>query len=246
MRILLLALVMILTSGLARAEPLTVFAASSLRGPLEEALAAWPVKGGAPPQIVYAGSSALARQIRAGAPADVFISANTLWMNALETEGMVSAPTRRAIAANALVLVSGDTASVTPTELAELPADARIAMALVNAVPAGIYGRDAMVSLGLWDRVRPHVVELANVRVALALASRGEADYAVVYASDARLDPALHVALAFPADSHAPIVYPAAALVGAHGEASALVDWLAGPEAQAIFAKHGFLPPPGP
>ncbi|SDE49696.1 molybdate ABC transporter substrate-binding protein [Limimaricola pyoseonensis] len=247
MHVKLLALCLAAWPGAALAETL-VFAAASLGGPLDRAVAAWEAQGGAPVTVSYAGSSALARQIAAGAPADLFVSASPEWMDAVEAEGLVVTGSRRDLLGNALVLVSGESAAE-PVEigpdldLAAMLKGGRLAMALVEAVPAGQYGRAALENLGLWDGVAPRVAQSENVRAALALVASGAAPLGVVYATDAVAEPRVTVIGRFPADSHPPIRYPAALIEGAEDEAAGLLDFLSGPEAGAIFAEAGFAVP---
>ncbi|MFY0635857.1 MAG: molybdate ABC transporter substrate-binding protein [Vannielia sp.] len=214
----------------ALAQEVTVFAAASLKGALDEVVAAWD---GGEVRISYAGSSALARQIGAGAPADLFISANPDWADWLEAQGV--ALERVDLLSNSMVLVSR--ADDLRTGLDQLKGAERVAMALVDAVPAGIYGKAALESLGLWEAVAPRVVQADNVRAALALVALGEAPLGIVYATDALAEPGVAVVAGFPAGSHPPILYPAAAL----SEAGApLLEFLQTPDAAEIFARHGF------
>lgn len=235
--------------GRAADGPVTVFAAASLRGALDEVVAGWRAAGGAPVRISYAGSSTLARQIERGAPADLFLSADVEWMDSLERGGHLVAGSRRDLLGNTLVLIAPRTAATGGDPLASAQAfaaaldDGRLAMARVATVPAGKYGRDALAHLGLWESAAPRVVEAEDVRQALMLVARGEAPLGVVYASDAQAEPRVRVVAGFPAGSHAPIVYPAAAVArrGAHPQARALLDWFATPGAAAVFARHGFV-----
>lgn len=226
----------------AGAGPLVIFAAASLQGPLDEAVAGWEAETGGQAVISYAGTSALARQIAAGAPADLFLSASADWMDWLEGEGGIIPESRVDLLGNALVVVGhGD--PIDP--LASLPArlgKGRIALALTNSVPAGIYARAALESLGLWAPLEPLIVETDNVRAALTLADLGEAEMAVVYRSDATAAPDLSILATFPEDSHPPIVYPAAVTAesSAPGEAANLLQWLQGEAAAAIFLSAGF------
>ncbi|MCO6381304.1 molybdate ABC transporter substrate-binding protein [Oceanicola sp. 502str15] len=214
----------------ALAQEVTVFAAASLKGALDEVVAAWD---GGEVRISYAGSSALARQIGAGAPADLFISANPDWVDWLEAQGV--ALERVDLLSNSMVLISR--ADDPRTGLDQLKGSERVAMALVDAVPAGIYGKAALESLGLWEAVAPRVVQADNVRAALALVALGEAPLGIVYATDALAEPGVAVVAGFPAGSHPPILYPAAAL----SEAGApLMEFLQTPDAAEIFARHGF------
>ncbi len=229
----------------ARAETPTIFAAASLRGALDAVLA----DAGVEARISYAGSSALARQISAGAPADVFISANVEWMDALEADGDIVTGSRVDLLRNRLVLVgeaaaaSGD---LTAESVRAAVGDSRLAMALVDAVPAGLYGKAALTSLGLWDELAPQVVQTDNVRSALALVARGEAPFGIVYATDAALEPGLTVVGTFPADTHPPIVYPGAIVTGGDAEAGrAILNILQSAPARATFARYGFAPANG-
>ncbi|SIN81229.1 molybdate ABC transporter substrate-binding protein [Vannielia litorea] len=224
-----LAALMMLGAVAARAEAVTVFAAASLKGALDEVAAAWNGEV----QISYAGSSALARQIAAGAPADLFLSANPEWVDWLEADGV--ALKRVDLLSNALVLVAG--ADDPRAGLDQLKGQDRVAMALVDAVPAGIYGKAALESLGLWEAVAPRVVQADNVRAALALVALGEAPLGIVYATDARAEPGVRVVAEFPPMSHPPILYPVAALTEA---GAPLMGFLQSAEAAEIFTRHGF------
>jgi molybdate transport system substrate-binding protein len=229
----------------ASAADLTVFAAASLRGALGEALELWSAEADRTVAVSYAGSSALARQIEAGAPADVFVSANAEWMDALEARGLILPRTRIDLVGNALVLVAG--AEVAAFPLADLPdrlVDGRLAMALHDAVPAGIYGRQALTSLGIWEAVRDRVAQADNVRAALAYVATGEAPYGIVYASDAAAEPRVRVVVTFPPQSHDEITYPAAVVAGGDRDlATSLLDHLAGEASGAVFRRHGFTVP---
>lgn len=242
LRLLRLGLLPLLLAQGALAQDVTVFAAASLKDALDEVAGAWRGATGGAATVSYAGSSALARQIEAGAPADVFISANAAWMDALQREGLLAPATRRDLLGNALVLVAP--AGAPPLALADLPGalgDGRLAMALYDAVPAGIYGREALTSLGLWEALEDRVAQADNVRAALALVATGEAPYGIVYASDAAAEPRVEVVARFPDGSHPDIVYPAAAVAeGDVAAATAFLDYLETPPADAIFAAHGF------
>jgi molybdate transport system substrate-binding protein len=243
----LLAALLAASPGLGRAEILT-FAAASLGGPLDRAIEVWEAQGGAPVTVSYAGSSALARQIAAGAPADLFVSASTEWMDEVARDGLIQPESRRDLLGNALVLVAEPHAKpVTIGPDLDLPAllgDGRLAMALVDAVPAGQYGRAALESLDLWNEVAPRVAQAENVRAALALVASGAAPYGIVYATDAHEEPRVRVVGQFPEDSHPPILYPAALVAGANEDAEAFLDFLSGPLAGEIFAEAGFTRPP--
>lgn len=229
-----------------RAADLTVFAAASMTNAMTEIEAAFEAATGHDMVVSLAGSSALARQIQQGAPADVFISANPGWMDALETDGLVAEGTRFDLLNNTLVLIAADDAAAAvdigpDLDLAGLLGDGRLAMALVDAVPAGIYGKAALETLGLWDSVAAQVAQADNVRAALAFVAAGEAPYGIVYATDAVAEQEVTVVSSFPADSHPPIVYPAAALTqGNTALGQSFLDFLRGPAARAAFAQQGF------
>ena len=217
----------------ASADEITVFAAASLGGPLDAVAEAFEAETGHDVTLSYAGSSALARQVEAGAPADVVFLANLDWMDHLEGAGAVQADSRRNVLGNRLVIVTN---AARPGTLGE----GRIAMALVDAVPAGIYGRMAFEAAGTWDDLRPHVIEADNVRAALRLVALGAAATGVVYATDAAAEPGVIELETIDADLHPPIVYPAALTIGAGAAAGDFLDWLTGPEASAIFRDAGF------
>lgn len=230
----------------ARAEQITVFAAASMANALAEIEQGFEAATGHDLTVSLAGSSALARQIQQGAPADIFISASTDWMDAIEADGLVEPGTRFDLLGNTLVLVAHGTEAA-PVEigagfdLAGLVGEGRLAMALVDAVPAGVYGKAALESLGIWEAVAPRVAQSDNVRAALALVAAGEAPYGIVYATDAAAEDNVTIVGTFPADSHPPIVYPAADLATRDTEAeAAFLAYLRGPEARAAFERQGF------
>jgi len=233
-----------MTSAVAAQAPV-VFAAASLRNALDEAAALYAARTGVRVTISYAGSAALARQIEAGAPADVFISADLAWMDYLEKKGLVHSATRRNLVGNRLVLVAPvrepQTLRIAPGfAIAQALGDGRIALAEPGSVPAGRYAKAAFEKLGVWDQISGRVVAAANVRAALALVARGEAPLGAVYQTDARAEPAVMVAGVFPDDTHPPIVYPIAALKDAGADAAPFIRFLTSRDAAAIFDKHGF------
>lgn len=243
MRPALLAAALSLIAMPAWAEDVSVFAAASLKNALDEVAAGFIAETGHTVTISYAGSNALAKQIIEGAPADIFISANSEWVDEVEKADLVQ--TRADILGNRLVLIGhGDAAPVqigSDTDLAGLLDGGKLAMALVDAVPAGQYGKAALENLGLWDSVRADVAQSDNVRAALALVATGEAPYGIVYATDAAAEDDVTVVGEFPADSYPTITYPAALLTGAADDADrAFHDALSGDAADAIFEKHGF------
>ena len=225
------------------AAPPLVLAASSLQEALNEAADAWAAAGHARPIISFAASSALARQIDGGARADLFVSADEEWMDALERRGRIRAGTRVDLVANSLVLVApagGDGASVPLDGIAAALGGGRLAMA-DPAVPAGRYGRAALDQLGQWDAVAGRIAPAENVRAALAMVERGQAPLGIVYATDAQASRRVQVVATFPAYSHLPILYPAALLVASTSpEAEPFLRFLRSDAGQAIFVRHGF------
>lgn len=233
----------------AGAEEVVVFAAASMKTALDAVAADFQAGTGHTVTISYAGSNALAKQIIEGAPADIFISAAPDWMDEVETAGLVVDGSRKDLLGNTLVLIAHgrDAAPVgigPGFGLRELLGDGRLAMALVDSVPAGQYGKAALESLGIWAEVAPAVAQADNVRAALAFVSMGEAPYGIVYATDAAADDEVTVVGTFPADSHPPIVYPAALLTAAADEADrAFFEALSSDAADAKFAAEGFAIP---
>lgn len=227
----------------AAAAEVTVLAAASLKTALDAVVPIYEEASGDEVVVVYAGSSALARQIMQGAPGDVFVSANPGWMDEVESAGRLVPGSRRDLLGNRMVLISGADGPVVeiaaPADMTAVAEEGRIAMALVDAVPAGLYGRAALVSLGLWDAYAPRVAQADNVRAAMALVAMGAAPLGIVYATDAAADPRVHVRGRFAPDLHPAIRYPAAQLMGSQIGAGFL-DWLEGAEASAIFADAGF------
>lgn len=232
--------------GCAADADLAVFAAASTQDALADVARQYAGQTGRQPKIAPGGSSALAQQIRHGAPADVYISANQGWMDALEEEGLIEAGSRFDLLANSLVLIANgrDIAPVAigpDLDLAGMLGRGRIAMAFVDAAPAGIYGRAALRALGLWDSVAPRLVQTDNVRSALALVATGQARLGVVYGTDAFAEDNVSVIGTFPARSHPPIRYPVAAVASSsHPDRSAFLGFLRGPRARESFEGHGF------
>ena len=219
-----------------RAETdLTVFAAASLRGALDDIAAAWS----APVQISYGGSGAIARQVSLGAPADVVFLANPEWMDWLAAGGHILPRTRQDILSNRLVVIGPVGSPALDGPLDARLGDGRLAMGHRAAVPAGSYAQAWLETVGLWNALAPRLAETENVRLAMALVARGEAPLGIVYASDARASDDVDVVFAVPADDHPPIRYPAAAVTA---EGAAFVKYLTSPEASAIAARHGFIP----
>ena len=230
----------------AMAEEVTVFAAASLKTALDDVVREWESDTGNAAAVSYAGSSSLAKQIAQGAPADLFISAAVNWMDHLQDANLIKPETRVDLLGNSLVLVAHGrgiepVAIDTEFDLPNALGDGKLAMALVESVPAGVYGKAALSNLGLWDKVSPQVAQADNVRAALALVATGEAPLGIVYATDAVAEPDVHVVGIFPAETHAPIIYPAAVIKdSATPSAEAFLAYLSGPKATAIFESQGF------
>lgn len=238
-----------LASTAARAQDdagLTVFAAASLKEALDDAAAAYRKQTGVPVRVSYAASSALARQIEQGAPADVFFSADLEWMDYLQQRNRLDVATRRSLLGNRLVLIAPRASKAQvdlrrPATLLAALGDGRLAVGQTRTVPAGKYAKASLESLSLWNGVRPRLAESESVRAALMLVARGETPLGIVYASDAKAEPGVRVVATFPEDSHPPIVYPVAALRGARAaQAARFLQWLASPAADALFTKRGF------
>ena len=228
----------------ARAGPeILVFAAASLKTALDDVARQWHARTGTGPTVSYAATSTLARQILRGAPADIFVSANRDWMDVLEREGSIRRESRRELLGNRLVLI-GHGRNLPPVRIGDLPGrldGGRLAMALVDSVPAGMYGRQALKSLGVWEGVARRVVQADNVRAALAFVARGEAPFGIVYATDAAASDRVSVVAAFPASSHRPIAYPAALTSGpANRKAEAFYAHLFSAAARPLFERQGF------
>lgn len=246
---LLLSLVLALivaTPAAARDRGPVVLAAASLQEAMTDAAQAWAARGHPRPVVSFAASSALARQIAAGAPADLFISADEAWMDDIAGKGLIAPGTRASFLANQLVLIAP---ADRPVKLAIRPGfplaaalgGGRLAMADPDAVPAGRYGKAALTSLGVWASVESRVVRAENVRAALLLVERGETPLGVVYATDARASTKVRVVGVFPAASHPPIAYPMARLkASTDPDAEAFRRFLLSPAGRAVFARHGF------
>jgi molybdate transport system substrate-binding protein len=236
---------LLLANACARAETIVVFAAASLHGALDAVVKPWGAASGNRVSVSYAASSALARQIEAGAPATIFVSADLAWMDYVERRGLLKPGTRRDLLRNDLVLVAPAASTVKLAivpgfDLASALGGGRLALANPDVVPAGKYARAALVSLHAWDGVKERIAPAENVRAALALVSRGEAPLGIVYRTDALADKGVRVIGVFPSQSHPPIVYPMAELEGAGAAADALAKALASPEARATWERFGF------
>ncbi|MGN6375738.1 MAG: molybdate ABC transporter substrate-binding protein [Sphingomonas sp.] len=246
-----LALSLLLGASLAAAAPRQgplLLAAASLQESMTAAANAWAKAGHPRPVISFAGSSALARQIEAGAPADLFVSADEDWMNALQKRNLIVPGTRDTFLGNRLVLIAPRSRTepvvIRPkAAFAETLASGPVAMADVNAVPAGKYGKASLQAMGLWPTTRSHVVQADNVRAALALVERGAAPLGIVYSTDARASPKVKIVGVFPERSHPPIRYPVARLKSStNPDAEPFRRFLISARGKAIFARYGFSP----
>ena len=227
------------------AADVTFFAAASLSSALPEIAAAYKHDTGKTVTFSFAASSVLARQIEASPGADLFMSADTDWMDYLDNRGLVDHATRKTLLATHLVLIAP---ADSPVALKIAPHfdilgalnGGRLAVADPDSVPAGKYAKSALTSLGVWNGVVDHLAQAENVRVALAYVARGETPLGIVYTTDALAEPKVKIVDTFPDKTHAPIVYPAALTKEAKPDAKAFLDYLSGPQARAIFVKYGF------
>ncbi len=226
--------------------PVTVFAAASLKEVLGDISTAWKAETGKETSVSFAASSALAKQIQEGAPADIFFSADLKWMDYLDKVGLIAADTRSNLLGNRIVLVAPKDSNVT-TKIAEgfplkdLLAGGKLAMGNTESVPAGLYGKAALEKLGVWDSVKADIAQSDSVRAALLLVSRAEAPLGIVYETDAKADKDVKVVDRFPEESHPEIVYPAALVKESkNADAKAFLEYLHGEKARAIFTAAGF------
>jgi molybdate transport system substrate-binding protein len=242
-----------LVAALAAAGPaaaqdgITVFAAASLRNALGDADAAFTKATGVTVTASYAATSALAKQIEQGAPADLFVSADAAWMDYAVRHKLVRAQTRVDLLGNRLVLIVPNASKLASVaigkgvDIARLAGDGRIAVADTTAVPAGRYAKAALVSLGAWPAAEPKLAQAENVRAALAYVARGETPIGIVYATDAQVEPGVKIVGVFPDGSHPPIVYALAAVAASkNGHAARYLHFLQRPAAAAIFRRYGF------
>jgi molybdate transport system substrate-binding protein len=244
-----LALAVPFLPGAARAQGggMVVFAAASLKNALDEIAAAWAKDTGKPaPRISYAASSALARQMEQGAPADLFISADLDWMDYAAGKNLIRPDSRFNLLGNKIVLIAPrdsrtTTLALTGGDLAKALAGGKLSMGNVDAVPAGKYGKAALEKLGAWTSVKDSIAQAENVRAALLLVARGEAPLGIVYGTDAAAEPGVKVVATFPEDSHPPITYPAALTrESKNADAKSFLDFLRSAKARAVFEKQGF------
>lgn len=228
-------------------QPVVVFAAASMKNALDEVAAEWTKANKTEVKISYAASSALAKQIENGAPADIFVSADLKWIDHVADKKLIKANTRQNLLGNTLVLIARKDGKfkdvkIGPNfDLAGLLGNDRLAVGQVESVPAGRYAKAALEKLGIYKSVEGKLAQAENVRVALAYVARGEAPLGIVYGTDAASEPQVAVIGTFPEGSHPAIVYPVAQLeTSKNPKAAEFLKSLGSPSAQAIFKKHGF------
>jgi molybdate transport system substrate-binding protein len=230
----------------AEVPPITVFAAASLKDVLEEAGHSFTASGGPEVRFSFASSGTLAKQIENGAPADLFASADLQWMDYLGDKKLIDTASRVELLGNTLVVVAPASSSLstldfTAESFTKALGNGRLATGEIHSVPVGIYAKAALEKLGLWPVVEPRLAQTDNVRAALLFASRGEVPLAIVYATDAAIDPGVKLVARFPEESHEPIRYPFALTSHATGEGPArFLAFLKSPNAKAIFERYGF------
>jgi molybdate transport system substrate-binding protein len=222
-----------------------VFAAASLKNALDAINAEWHKETGKKAVISYAASSALAKQIEGGAPAQIFISADIPWMDYVGQKSLIKQETRSNLLGNRIVLIAAKDGAkaidIKPGfDLAKLIGDGRLALANVESVPAGRYGKAALETLGAWASVADKLAQAENVRAALLLVSRGEAPAGIVYQTDAAADKGVTIIGTFPEDTHPPIVYPIALTASAGPDAAAFLAYIRSGKARPLFEAQGF------
>ncbi|MGZ5905577.1 MAG: molybdate ABC transporter substrate-binding protein [Reyranella sp.] len=247
----LLALLLLLGSAaspsFADDKSLTVFAAASMKNALDEIDAAFTAKSGIKVAASYAASSMLAKQIEQGAPADIFVSADTDWMDYATAKKTINDTTRVNLLGNSIVLIAPKDSSIDHVtigrgfDLARLAGDGRIAAGDITSVPVGKYAKAALEKLGAWQAAEAKFAMADSVRAALTLVARNEAVLGIVYATDAKVEPGVKIVGTFPADSHPAIIYPVAATTTAKPEASDYLAFLRSPAAKAVLEKYGFV-----
>lgn len=226
----------------------TIFAAASLTNAFQDIGKLYKAQTGKDVSFSFAASSALAKQLEAGAPAAIFASADTKWMDYTEGKDLTLKATRVTPIGNSLVLImpadkARDVTLDTSFDwLAFLGADGKIATGLTDSVPIGVYAKTALTSLGQWDKVKDRIVGAESVRAALALVERGEAPAGIVYSTDAAIAKNVKIVATFPADSHPPVEYPFEIVKGQdNAETRAFFDYLVGPDARKVYAQYGFV-----
>jgi molybdate transport system substrate-binding protein len=234
------------SAALAQDKILTVFAAASMKNALDDVDSAYTAKTGVKVVVSYAASSALAKQIEQGAPADVFLSADTDWMDYATQKKTINEKTRLNLLGNKIVLIAPKESSIGNVtiaqgfDLAKLAGDGRIATGDVQAVPVGKYAKAALEKLGAWDGASSKFAMADSVRAALTLVARKEATLGIVYETDAKVEPGVKIVGTFPDGYHPAIIYPVAATLNAKPDVTGYLDFLRSAAARIIFEKYGF------
>jgi len=236
-----------LVQATAQDQSLTIFAAASLKNALDDVNAAFSNTTGVKVTTSYEASSALATQIEAGAPADVFVSADLRWMDYAADHNLIKPDTRVNLLGNRLVLITPTSSKLDKVEIkkgfdiAKLAGDGRIAVADVKAVPAGLYAKAALTTLGAWDAAEPKLAQAMNVRATLAFVARDETPIGIVYETDAKIEPKVKIIGVFPDSSYPPVTYPVAATAASKSEQTPrYLSFLRTSTAKAIFERYGF------
>lgn len=235
-----------LSPAAAEDKTITVFAAASMKNALDEVDAAYTTKTGVKIIASYAASSVLAKQIEQGAPADVFVSADTDWMDYAISRKTINKPTRVNLLGNSIVLIAPKDSEINNVtisqgfDLAKLAGDGRIATGDVKSVPAGKYAKAALEKLGAWIAAEPKFAMAESVRAALTLVARGEANLGIVYSTDAKVEPGVKIVGTFPVDSHPAIIYPVAATMTAKPETNDYLAFLRSSATKTILEEYGF------
>src|ERR1700751_995199 len=230
----------------AQDKTLTVFAAASMKNALDDIDAAFTARTGVKFSVSYAASSVLAKQIEQGAPADIFVSADTDWMDYAISKKTINEPTRSNLLGNSIVLIAPKDSKIDNItiaqgfDLAKLAGDGKIATGDVKSVPVGKYAKAALEKLGAWQAAEPKFAMAESVRAALTLVARGEAVLGIVYSTDAKVEPGVKIVGTFPPDSHPPIIYPVAATTTAKPETADYLDYLHSSAAKTVLEKYGF------
>jgi molybdate transport system substrate-binding protein len=231
----------------AQDKTIVVFAAASMKNALDDIDTAFTAKTGIKVSASYAASSTLAKQIEQGAPADVFVSADTDWMDYAVAKKNINEASRVNLLGNSIVLIApkdskADNVAIGPGfDLAKLAGDGKIATGDVKAVPVGKYAKAALEKLGAWQAAEPKFAMAESVRAALTLVARGEATLGIVYSTDAKVEPGVKIVGTFPADTHPPIIYPVAATTTAKPEANDYLSYLKSQAAKTVLEKYGFV-----
>jgi molybdate transport system substrate-binding protein len=240
------AFVVLLASPVMAQETLTVFAAASMKNALDDVTTAFTKATGIKVTASYAASSALAKQLENGAPADVFVSADLKWMDYVAEKKAIKPETRVNLLGNKIVLIAGKDSKLGNVtigqgfDIAKLAGDGRIAVADTKAVPAGLYAKEALEKLGAWKAAEPKLAQAENVRATLAYVARGETPIGIVYETDAKVEPNVKIIGTFPEESHKPVTSPVAATANAKTDAAKYLNFLRTGAAKAVFEKYGF------